>query len=154
MTTIAYKDGTLATDSAMSAAGTWLGSVQKVFVGPEGGAVAVAGDTVASAAFKRWARAGFQGEIPDPTAQHSAVWAKNDGTLWIVEAGEAVRVTAPFLACGSGTDIAMGAMAAGATAEEAVMIACTFDLSSETPVVSHKIELHQAEVVAFGTQED
>lgn len=44
----------------------------------------------------------------------------------------------PFFAWGSGRDFAMGALAHGATAEEAVAIACRFSINCGLPVVAHR----------------
>ncbi len=53
----------------------------------------------------------------------------NDGQdigIWPIEA--------PFAAIGSGAELALGAMAQGATAIQAVKIACRFDIHSRPPV--------------------
>jgi hypothetical protein len=46
-----------------------------------------------------------------------------------------------FGACGSGTDAALGAMSAGASARDAVAIACKYDVNSRPPV--HVVKLEQ-----------
>jgi len=53
------------------------------------------------------------------------------------EEGEGVGVfcpTHPFYAIGSGRDLAFGAMEAGASAFDAVKIACKYDLNCEGPI--------------------
>lgn len=44
-----------------------------------------------------------------------------------------------FAACGSGTDLALAAMSAGASARDAVTIACKYDIHSRPPV--HTVQL-------------
>lgn len=50
------------------------------------------------------------------------------------------EVNAPFTAAGTGARFAMGAMAAGKSALEAVKIACRFDLNSRTPAYAYPIK--------------
>ena len=45
-------------------------------------------------------------------------------------------IQAPFAAAGSGAELAIGAMAAGASAREAVAIACRYDINSRLPLHS------------------
>jgi hypothetical protein len=44
------------------------------------------------------------------------------------------QIQGPCGAAGSGTELAMGAMAAGRSAKEAVIIACRYDINSRPPV--------------------
>lgn len=60
----------------------------------------------------------------------SALRADPDGTLWCYEGAIWSKVDAPFAALGSGTTAALAAMYAGASAREAVVIACKLDPSS------------------------
>lgn len=56
---------------------------------------------------------------------------KDDIGIW--------EINAPFAAIGTGRPFALGAMAAGKSAQDAVRIACRFDLNSRPPV--HAIKL-------------
>lgn len=47
--------------------------------------------------------------------------------------------TRGLAACGTGRDLALGAMGAGSSAREAVVIACRFDINSRPPVHSLKL---------------
>lgn len=53
--------------------------------------------------------------------------------------GQIFKVDCEYLAIGSGQDFALGAMAHGATAEEAVWCACKHDPHSGGPVVVYQI---------------
>jgi len=50
-----------------------------------------------------------------------------------------LHLEAPFFASGSGRFLAMGAMAAGASAEQALQIACDMDQGTSGPVHSFKV---------------
>lgn len=69
------------------------------------------------------------------THQSEAQWGaefKEDVGIW--------EVNAPFTAAGTGSRFAMGAMAAGRSALEAVKIACRFDLNSRTPAYHYPLK--------------
>ena len=51
-----------------------------------------------------------------------------------------VLVDAPFMALGSGAKVAMGAMAAGATAERAVRIACDYDIYTGGRIITLRVD--------------
>lgn len=53
-----------------------------------------------------------------------------DGSLRRLTKGGVASFEAPFYADGSGGEYAMGAMAMGANARQAVQVACRFDLAS------------------------
>lgn len=141
MTTFAYRDGVLASDSAVVCSGTYGGSTQKIFASKQGGLVAASGDLAALASFKKWVEEKHcKGGVPEMSASYSALWIKPNGEVFIIELDAAVQVEVPFIAGGSGSDIAMGAMAAGATAEQAVQIAAMFDTSTQLPVQVARLE--------------
>ena len=52
----------------------------------------------------------------------------------------AIPILEPFMAWGSGRDFAMGAMATGATAREAVEIACRFSVDCGIDIEEYSIE--------------
>jgi hypothetical protein len=102
----------------------------------------VAADAAAIEIFKRWFEAGRKPEAapeffdgfaaivvyPGPTVRHY------DAHL------EELTIYGDFFAIGGGRDFAMGAMAAGKSAGEAVTIACQFDIGSRAPVEAFEIE--------------
>lgn len=142
MTTFAYRDGVLAADSAITMSGTYQGSTRKIFASKQGGMIAVSGDLAALAVFKRWVEENHcKGDVPVTDAEYSAVWIKPNGEVYAVERDAAVLVEVPFIAGGSGFDLATGAMAAGATAEQAVQIAAMFDTNTQLPVQVARIDI-------------
>lgn len=135
MTTVAYRDGVLATDSASTAGGIYSGSVRKMARSPDGSLVGVSGGTVACAELLRWVEGGMQGR-PDVSGDVYGVLIGTDRTVHIIEdGGRPVAIEASFFACGSGREIALGAMAMGASAQRAVEIACMWDRCTVGPVV-------------------
>jgi ATP-dependent HslUV protease subunit HslV len=134
MTTIAYRDGVLAGDSKVTYDGSFQGLVTKVFRSTKGDLLGLCGDSSGLPVLKAWAKGGCKSPIPDLGEDNSVIWVKPNGNAYIVEFGTACEVEGPFFAIGSGHAIAKGAMGAGASAEEAVAIAITFDNGSGGPV--------------------
>jgi len=130
MTTIAYRDGVLAADTQITCGGTIGGYAQKAF---RKGAVlyATAGSSGPGEAFRNWLEGGMKGDAPDMAEDkdsdgHGYIFPGGDRVVWRYNKVWASH-SAPFFAYGSGADIALGAMAMGATAEEAVRVAAKFD---------------------------
>ena len=140
MTTIAYRDGVLAADSASCAGGTWSGSTRKIGRAPDGSIAALSGTVVDCHAVLRWVEHGMD-ERKRPVEQDVAgLLITADGTVYLVEGNAPpAPITAPFYAAGSGRQIALGAMAAGASAQRAVEIACEWDTGSRGPVVVERL---------------
>lgn len=140
MTIIAIKDGIMAVDSRVSSDGLSCGSVKKwAEVSPchGGGFVAGAGD--ASAIVPAVEGFGATGHLSAESSEF--VHLRADGTVWQSnpEVGSWYLFEAPFFALGSGLELALGAMAAGATAEEAANICCEWDAGCGAPVHVLKI---------------
>lgn len=132
MTTIAYRDGVLAADQLLTRNDIVIGLRTKIFRLKSGDLVAGCGNSGAVATLRGWYDAGAKGVQPE--APNSAlVVFQCDGGILIFEAGHSHRLdrsAAAFHAFGSGNEIALGAMAAGATAEQAVAAAIALDVYS------------------------
>ncbi len=128
MTSIAYRDGILAADSRATAGDHgWVKAdeVQKIFRLPDGSLFAGAGDQGLHGALRAFLSE-ESGERPD-IGDSDAIQVMLDGKIWYYT-GKSVRVAkAPFIALGSGLPALLGAMYAGASAQEAVAIACKID---------------------------
>lgn len=132
MTTIAYRDGVVAADTqATDGHGCTNGRVLKVERrGPF--LAAAAGQACLARRFLDWFRSGLVGEPEPGNDERNA-----DGMIFMPD-GRIVEfsplgsktVFADFYATGSGMDYALGAMAMGASAEEAVRVAARFDSST------------------------
>lgn len=131
MTTIAYKDGVLAADTLATCNGylegrqTKIARVGKALVG-------AVGSTPMCNRFRGWVAAGMTGESPfEGKDEGNGIVVTPDGVIvvWSHLGPWAVQ-DRPYYALGSGEQIAVGAMAAGASAEEAVRIAMRHDTIS------------------------
>ena len=136
MTTIAYKDGVLAADSACVCDGVYEGRVEKVVRSNALNAyIAVSGNLANQAIFQRWLESGARESEKPELDDFSAMVVRGDGAVTQYDKLlEEFRIYGEFFAIGSGRELAVGAMAAGATAVEAVEVACRFDTSSHGPV--------------------
>lgn len=135
MTTIAWDGRSLAADRKISWGGGAMGETRKVHRRDSDGAlIGVCGGTGVAQALADWFLTGEVGVKPDlsPTDDDAAsgLIIRPDGALWHIYKHGLVPVSAPFLAFGSGADYALGAMAQGATAREAVAVAIRFDNGS------------------------
>lgn len=128
MTAIAYKDGIMAADGAV-----WSGCVALSFTDKkitrlqDGSLAGCAGDTGSIVKFLHWARGGFEtGKLPPMKKEFAAIVAKLDGTVMEFDSNQGFAEIShfTFAAKGYADEFLYGAMAAGATAEEAVRSAC------------------------------
>jgi len=130
MTTLAVKNGIMAGDK-LCAWGSTPAPTTKVFI-HEGLLVGVAGDKDNAVAFTEWVLAGRSSDSKPTfkTEGFSAIIVEN-GIIHQFNLGcFAHPVELPFWAAGSGADYALGAMAHGASAAEAVAIASTLDINT------------------------
>lgn len=130
MTTIAYRGGILAADTCVTVNGSKLGGVVKVWRRPEDGALAgAAGSAGFAAAFRKWflTPEKDRGKPPEPKSDDRmfdrGVVFYEGGRIEVHEAGGPFEVSAPYYAFGNGSDIALGAMFAGADARTAIAAA-------------------------------
>ncbi len=136
MTTVAYRDGVLAADSQATNADLRTGTAQKVFGLHDGSLAAGLGAACQALPLIEWLRNGKQGERP-PTGDGAVIHVEADDKITVYDSGGWQELDRqPFRAWGSGAGLALGAMSAGASAEEAVAIAIRFDIYSGFPVSS------------------
>lgn len=131
MTTIAWDGKTLAVDSKETANGTIISTSRKKLYLDQGQykAVAISGDLVDCLNIIDWIASGGLGDKP--------AIPEGSSIIAIDECGRAYRYISPCLirleikapyGDGSGYELVLGAMDAGATAVEAVKIACKRDV--------------------------
>jgi len=147
MTTIAYKDGVLACDSAITDGHLRIigGGLNKFFrFEDDDGAgcwVACAGSLSQGLRFVQWF-CGHNDELTDKEQDEmEALVLYDDGTVELYDACLVPSVWDPTrsLAIGSGAAIAMAAMACGKTAAEAVELACEMDIYTAGPVLTGEV---------------
>lgn len=134
MTTIAYRDGVLAADSMLTGYDADCGSVTKIRRNRHGWIGGACGNAGSISLFMDWflntaARVDVK---PPPSVSDNAadgfVVVPGDRVFFWSGAPALWPVIAPFHAIGSGMRFAMGAMAMGANAREAVEVARKFDV--------------------------
>jgi hypothetical protein len=144
MTTIAFRDGIMAADSCITmsdeSAGDYKGHTVKLLE-CEYGICGLQGDSTPGMAFWHWWRHGMKDDalaerIRASGADFTALTLEKDGLYvwdsWLLPE----LVTDEFYAIGSGTKAALGALHMGASAVEAVQIACLIDPYTAAPVLS------------------
>lgn len=133
MTTIAYRDDVLAADTQVTCGMTVDGYAQKAFrKGPV--LYATTGASGPGEAFRNWIEGGMKGEAPDMAEvkeedAHGYIFPGGSRVVWRYNKVWASH-SAEFFAYGSGGALAMGAMAAGASAEDAVRFASKYDTNT------------------------
>jgi ATP-dependent protease HslVU (ClpYQ) peptidase subunit len=140
MTTVAYRDGVMAADTASYIANLQVrapGTVSKVYRLRDGSLFSGAGSSPKIAKLMRYIEAeGLHGADP-PRDDVWAILVTPDRRIWSIQEGDVHEVLeAGFYATGSGAEAALGAMHHGATAEEAVRIAMLVDPYTSGEVIS------------------
>lgn len=126
MTTIVYRDGVLAADTRMIAGTAIIGSIAKIVRRDDGALCGGAGHASVVQAFQRWFLDGEEGDPPVEDETKMFVISPK-GNVEMFEVDGTIEWRAPYFAMGSGKEFALGAMYAGASAEEAVKAAMKFD---------------------------
>ena len=130
MTTIAYRDGVLAADTQTTSGERNDGHDVKI---AKRGCIlaAAAGSSAMCRLFMDWFRSGMKGDAPSMKNGDFTGWGmlfyERDRIAMLNEAGWETR-RAEIYTNGSGGDLALGAMAAGASPPEAVRIAMRYDI--------------------------
>lgn len=134
MTTLAYRNGVIAADSLATSAGYRDGLVIKIRkIGPL--LVGGVGTSAVCERFVDWVRKGMTGDSPwTGTDLGNSMIVTPDDTILVFGQNGPWRTRGDFYAMGSGELLALGAMAHGASAAEAVAAAIRFDVHSGGPV--------------------
>lgn len=129
MTTIAYKNGTLASDSRVTKGGTIIADThRKVHRLRDGSLLAWAGSVQDSEVMLKHLRKSLEVPLLNDI---EALMVRPDGSVELFEGSMWVKQKkAPHYALGSGDVYALAAMDAGASAKRAVQIAINRDTSS------------------------
>ena len=130
MTTIAYRDGIMASDTLVTSGSNCVGEIQKSGRTADGYLWAVAGSACLIADFRDWAehRKGDPYEIKDRDGNFILITPQGKVREWWGDGW--CESEAEFYAWGSGDSVALGAMAVGASAVEAVAAASRIDKST------------------------
>ena len=152
MTTIAYRNGVLAADTAMCRGDAkYADAIVKIAKLPDGRLAAAVGSAGYCGEWLRWCQDGGE-EAKRPTPKEgegffdTGLIVELSGELLIFEPTGWFRCHPEYYALGSGREFAIGAMAAGAGPEAAVRVAVKHDQGSGGSVMA--FALNQPEPVA------
>ena len=135
MTTIAYRDGVLAADGQRTATDVQIES-RAIKIGRIGRLLfGAAGSAAWAWRYRTWVRCGALGEPPRCLTGSCGFLIGPDDALCLLTEDGWERSVAAFYAEGSGWQFALGAMAAGASAEEAVRAAARFDVHTGGEII-------------------
>jgi len=130
VTIVCYKNGVICSDSGILKGNIKSGTASKIIKTKSGWLVGAAGDLCAIQKFFKWAK-------KEPRIRTHQDYLKSFSGLIIKPSGKVIefyydgycRVDSDFVAMGSGAEIAIGAMAFGASARQAVE--CTIEYHNE-----------------------
>jgi ATP-dependent protease HslVU (ClpYQ) peptidase subunit len=138
MTTVAWRGEVLAADSALTC-GNMQGKFTKI-LRKRGVAYGFCGDADAVHTVMGLLSGGaHHAELKRLKADLGILILTPEGCFLSDQDMQPLKLENEFWAIGSGAEYAMGAMAAGKSAAQAVEIACQFDPHSNGPVVTHKV---------------
>jgi ATP-dependent protease HslVU (ClpYQ) peptidase subunit len=139
MTTIAYRDGVLVSDSQVTLGGMKLpGNAVKIGKTKTGILYGGAGSWASLGQFFDWVNSPEDGELPE--GEYSGIIVLPKGEVMEVENGSFLpKVKQKFFSIGSGAPFALAAMMAGATAQQAVKIATKLDIHSGGSIKTIKL---------------
>lgn len=150
MTIICVRDGWIAADSSVWLGEMTFGSKEKIKRLGDGSLIAVAGLTTDCARIEEWAGGHLRqiewGDFVEPHGKGddapTALWLRHDGLWRIGEDGRPDLVAQEFDAEGSHCSFALGCMAMGASAEEAVRMVIKHGAFAREPVVVRQLGEH------------
>lgn len=157
MTTVAYKDGVMAGESCWSTGGIIDSLAHKIFRLKSGALLGQCGDNdsrelVALLDNVKSARSmPTYSQITAIRVDGTVLLALPNGSLFKIATSKKLtqddtddlgvwRIERSVAAIGSGGDLALGAMSAGASALQAVRIACRWDINSRPPVYQSQLK--------------
>ena len=138
MTTIIYRNGLIAGDTAIFDRGVYCGQMQKIGRAPDGTIGGGCGAVADVSQFLAWLEGGMKSEpckIQDTNSE--CIFIRPDGEIWwLGHESLPTKIEAQYLAIGSGFPIAMGALAFGADAAQAMEICADLDNRTRRPIDS------------------
>ena len=141
MTTIASVGMQIAADSQCTVGSMVSGYVDKL-VETDHGIVGISGPSIAERPFLEFLETGKKPDNADDIGGFNGLVLRPGGTVELYCSFEMVQTTDPDfpVAIGSGAEIAVGAMMAGKTADEAVAVACERDCYSGGKISVFSVE--------------
>jgi len=141
MTTIAYRGGIVASDSLMSTSDIKVpGDFPKLFRMTDNSVVAATGTYSVAVNFIRWLAAGSPDKQPDLNGDAQVIQIFPKDIIRVYCGYSFFDRKMPFMAWGSGSPAALGALHAGATAKEAVRCAIKVDSNSGGKIITMPVK--------------
>ena len=159
MTIICWKSPYLASDSRIvESSDITSDNVQKIFKLKNGSLIGLAGDVNFQEVTDLFNRQKL-GKLPTTKqligigVDFRSIYVRFDGTVFDILASfdsgrwgaQVIEIKEPYYAVGSGSAYALGALAAGATASQAVKITCRHDNNCGGKVQNVKLDIQQKE---------
>lgn len=139
MTTVACNRKYMAAESMGASGNLKLTGDRKLFRGPEGSVLGVAGVYTKALALAKWICGGLDNP-PDDLDEAWVLQLRHDGIWMYEQTAVPFEIHNPFIAMGSGGDFAIGAMAAGADPFDAVKVATKYDVFSGGKIITMALE--------------
>lgn len=146
MTTLAYRNGVLASDSQITFGGMRYARARKIARLPNGALVGICGSLAQGAKLMEFLiqnDGDLSEELLKSLPDVNALLIMPDRSVMILEGGKrggAAPIDGEFFADGSGGSFALAAMCGGADAVRAVEIAADLDIHTSLPVQSLALE--------------
>ncbi len=139
MTCIAVRNGVMAADSQVTHQSLRTAGEKLFQVGDD--LVGICGDLTAALVFVDW-YADRESRRPDLTQENEfeALVLTGEGLTYWTANLRPQTIRQEFYAIGSGSHLAIGAMARGASAKQAVLIACDWCPNCSAPVVTARLK--------------
>lgn len=141
MTVIAVKDGIMAADTGLWKGAAIYGHQRKIIRLTDGRLFAASGESGAVQECLRWLNGEADRPTPETQDDFGALILAPDGVWRIDYKYRLFRDHANFPCCGAHSEMLIGAMAAGASAEEAVCIAIRYGDSAAGDVQVERLTL-------------
>lgn len=152
MTTVVFRDGILSTDSLVCDGSVRCGTINKAHIINDVGIAAGSGTLIVVQTWVEWLRSGSPPDEWPPKSldcsNFEGMFVHFDGTVHYYAGGTPYTTTfnGPYHTLGSGQEFARGALEFGASAHEAVEVACRLDVNSMGPVQDFHLETIRASV--------
>lgn len=137
MTTVVYRNGVMASDSAVTVGDARMGSLRKVFRLKDGSLVGFAGDYARGVHFLKWLDTDRSEDAPS-LEDSTCMVVSPERVITVYQGEESLPILygpdQDYIAIGSGYTFALGACHQGASAEEAAQASCFHDVYSALPL--------------------
>jgi len=142
MTVVAFRDGVMASDSAVTTGDEFFCTTQKLFRAKDGSIAGFTGNLSQMGTFKRWFEESYpEVEVPKMGGTWETLIVHPDLSMWWTNGkGLLVEIKGQSMTIGSGGMWAKGALEAGATPAQAVQVAIDYNTACRGPIQIMQLE--------------